>query len=247
MKAAKAALLVVALIGLTGVFVWNYQQQNDPVRLIAQAAAGSESALAQLESLAAAGELDQYSDAIGQAATERANANPTIFDSEDPVVLRWQQLFLDTNPLLNASQATRTEFAKAHIRLELIGPSSINPGREHHIGVTDAVALRDEAPASTRKLKISFGYDNYFVNDNNIFEGVQQQSTADIQPPGITASGSIQHSRVLITPEDAPAPGTPVSLRCEVRARLEDHTHSPPAVFAEWTEELTKQAFAAGG
>lgn len=247
MKTMRLLLIVVALGAVIAIFIWNYQRSQNPEHLIKQAEAGSETALAELETLNAAGDLTSHSDAIGLAATRIAQSTPNRFDEEHTLLIRWQQLFLDSNPIVNASQATRLEFAKANIRFELIGPSSIDSGQEHHIGVADAVALRDATLDSARKLEISFSYDNYFVNEQNIFEGAGQLSGADIHPPGLTATGFIQHSKVLVTAEDALAPGTPISLRCEVKVRLEDHAVTPPAIFAEWTEELAKTSRITGG
>ncbi len=252
MKSCRILIAAFTTVGLATIPACEHRPTTTTAptttsQLIEQAESGSESALAQLETLIASGELAQHSDEIGQAATRIAKATTDRFDEEHPLLIRWQQLFLDSNPIANANEDTRLEFAKSNVRFELIGPSSIDPGQEHHIGVADAVALRDATLKSTRMLKISFGYDNYFVNEQNIIEGASQLSGADIHPPGLMTTGFIQHSKVLVTAEDALAPGTPISLRCEVKVRLEDHAVTPPAIFAEWTEELTMDSRIAGG
>jgi len=246
MKPWKPALLAISMVALARIVACDSTATADtPDRLITEAEAGSEAALAELEALSAAGGLASLSDAIGQAATRITLATPTRFDTEDPSLIRWQQIFLDTDPIANASQETRLAFARAHTRFDLIGPSSIDPGQEHDIGVAKAVALRDSTLGSSRDLKISFEYDNYFVEEQNIFQGVSHFSEADIQPMGLSGSAFVRYSKVLL-PVSA-ALGGPVSLRCTIEVRLVDQSQTPPAVFAEWTEELTKRATAASG
>lgn len=251
MKSCRILIAAFTTVGLATIPACEHRPTTTTAptttsQLIEQAESGSESALEQLEALSASSELAQHSDAIGQAATRIAKATTDRFDEEHPLLMRWQQLFLDSNPIANASQATRLEFAKANIHFELIAPTSIDPGREHDIGVTRAVALRHTKPTPTIPIKITYSYDNFYVDESNIFAGVSQISNADIPPSGMNATTTVTNSKVLVSEKDTPGQGTPVSLRCEVQVRVMDHRASPPAVFAEWTEDLRKTASISG-
>lgn len=247
MRPFKIVLVAIALGVVALLYVLANLNSNDPAQLIERAETGSEPALTKLESLVQIDELDRYSDAIGQAATRIAQSKPSRFDAEDPLVIRWQRLFLETDPIANASEETRLAFAQANVRLELVGPSAIDPGREHDIGVRNLIALRHPTTAPNQAVKIVIGFDNFLVDDENIFRGASQTSTKTIPPSGVTISNSATYSKVLVSNTQTPAPGTPVSLRCEVEVRLMDHGVTPPAVFAEWTEELSKRAVVSGG
>ncbi|XOV76782.1 MAG: hypothetical protein ACFHWZ_08065 [Phycisphaerales bacterium] len=239
MKPWKPALLATSLVALAlNVACDSTATADTPDRLITEAEAGSEAALAELEALGEAMALAEHGDLIGAAAARISREAPKA-DFPEGFVSRWHRLFFATDPLQNVSAQTRREFAASLFRIEPIVPDEVIPGREYNVGRRMVGTLRhDELQAldgysvvESLKSVVAIGKEHWPPGRGSI-------ATRPLAFAKGGSSGS-SFSTVLLDADHDPALEGPFELKIIVGVSMTDDSTDPPTVFAEWTEELT--------
>ncbi len=239
MKPWKPALLAISMVALARIVACDSTATAEtPDRLITEAEAGSEAALAKLEALSEAKALAEHADLIGAAAARISQEAPKA-DFPEGFVSRWHRLFLATDPLQNASARTRQEFAGSLFLIEPIMPDEVIAGREYSVGRRMVGTLRHDELDALNGYSVVESLESVVANGKEHWP--PERGSIATRPLAFAKGGASGSSfkTVLLDADQAPALEGQFEVTIVVDVSVTDDSTHPPTVFAEWTEELT--------
>jgi hypothetical protein len=245
MKPWKAVFVAMALVGFAPLVACEDQSNAaapvDPLsRVIRDAEAGSDDALAKLEALSEEDGLAEHADLIGAAAT-RISQEAAEADFPKGFVSRWHRLFFATDPVQNASAQTRQEFVRSLYVQEVNFPDEIVAGEQHPIGTNTKGTLPKSELGELGQFWAVAELDRVTANGSQVWP-------TETGLTGVSSGWPLNWARgngggtgfgvTLIDDTHTYTSGEEVEIRASYDVTVKDQSTDPPTVFASWTEEL---------